>query len=328
LDTTFSPAPDEGGMMPLRVLRKTCIAKDIYLFELARRDGAALPPFIAGSHITVLTPNGLTRRYSLCDGPSQTQCYRIAVKREPQGQGGSACMIDQVQEGHELPASGPQNYFALDGRASAHLLIAGGIGITPILSMARELQSRGADFHLIYLTRDPECTAFREELAAPELAAKVTLHHDQGDLANALDLSPWLAQPREGAHLYCCGPRGLMHAVRDRTREWPSGTVHFEDFGSSEPQQQTGADKPFIVKLVRSGRTVAVPGDISILEALRRENMPVPSSCEAGTCGTCRTGLVSGVADHRDYVLGEDEQATEIMICVSRAVSPVLELDL
>jgi phthalate 4,5-dioxygenase reductase subunit len=328
MDPTSAPAPNEGGMMPLRVLRKTCIAKDIHLFELARGDGGPLPAFIAGSHITVLTPNGLTRRYSLCDSPAETRVYRIAVKREPQGLGGSASMVDQVQAGDELPCSAPLNYFALDDGAGSHLLIAGGIGITPILSMARELQSRGADFKLIYLTRDPEVTAFREELGAPALAGKVVLHHDHGDLSRALDLSPWLAQRRDGAHLYCCGPRGLMHSVREKTRDWPSGSVHFEDFGTSEPEQQPGEDRPFTVKLVRSGRTVAVPAGISILEALRRENLPVPSSCEAGTCGTCRTGLVAGVAEHRDYILGEDEQATEIMICVSRAVSPVLELDL
>ena len=314
-------------MLPLRVAGKTCIAPDVFLFELVHRDGAPLPTFTAGAHVTVLTPNGLTRRYSLCNSPAQTDRYCIAVKREPQGQGGSASMIDQVQAGDPLPASAPQNSFSLDEQASSHLLIAGGIGITPILSMVRELQARGADFKLIYLTRSPDATAFRDEVQAAELAPRVLLHHDQGDSAQALDLSPWLAQPRDGVHLYCCGPRGLMQAVREQTREWPSGSVHFEDFGGSEPQQ-AGQDQPFVVKLARSGRTVAVPADVSILEALRRENIAVPSSCESGTCGTCRTGLVAGVAEHRDYVLDEDEQETQIMICVSRAVSPQLELDL
>lgn len=314
-------------MMPMRVVGKTAIATDVVLFELAHRDGAPLPPFSAGAHVTVLTPNGLTRRYSLCNGPAQTDRFLLAVKREPQGQGGSASMIEQVQCGDELLSSAPQNYFSLDDEASSHLLIAGGIGITPILSMLRELQARGADFKLIYLARNPEFTAFREELHAPELAGRVLLHHDHGDLSRALDLSPWLANPREGTHLYCCGPRGLMHSVREQTRAWPAGSVHFEDFGGSEPQQQS-QDRPFTVKLARSGRTVPVPAGMSILEALRRQNIPVPSSCEGGTCGTCRTGLVSGIAEHRDYVLDEDEQDREIMICVSRAVSPELELDL
>jgi phthalate 4,5-dioxygenase reductase component len=249
------------------------------------------------------------------------------VKREHQGQGGSASMIDQVQSGDELQSTAPRNDFALDQQASSHLLIAGGIGITPIVSMLRELQARGADFQLIYLTRSPEFTAFREELQSRDLAGRVLLHHDQGELSRALDLSPWLSQPREGLHVYCCGPRGLMQSVHEQTRNWPHGSVHFEDFGTSEPPQAV-QDRPFMVKLARSGVTVAVPAGISILEALRREGIAVPSSCESGTCGTCRTGLVAGIAEHRDYVLGEDEQETEIMICVSRALSPQLELDL
>ena len=315
-------------MIPLRVVGKTCIATDVFLFELAHRDGAPLPTFSGGAHVTVLTPNGLTRRYSLCNNPAHSDRYLLAVKREHQGQGGSASMIDQVQCGGELLASVPRNDFALDHRAASHLLIAGGIGITPILSMLHELQGRGADFQLIYLTRSPELTAFREELQSPELAGRVLLHHDHGELARALDLSPWLAQPRDGQHVYCCGPRGLMQAVHEQTRGWPSGSVHFEDFGGAPPPQQAAQDRPFTVKLARSGRIVAVPAGVSILEALRREDIPVPSSCESGTCGTCRTGLVAGIADHRDYVLGEDEQSSEIMICVSRAVSPQLELDL
>jgi phthalate 4,5-dioxygenase reductase component len=317
----------EGGMLPLRVMRKTNIATDVFLFELAHRDAAPLPAFSGGAHVTVLTPNGLTRRYSLCNDPAQSDRYLLAVKREPAGQGGSASMIDQVQSGDELLSTAPRNDFALDRQASSHLLIAGGIGITPILSMLRELQARGADFQLIYLTRGAEFTAFREELQARELAGRVLLHHDDGDLSRALDLSPWLAQPREGLHAYCCGPRGLMQSVHEQTRNWPHGGVHFEDFGTSEPPQ-VAQDRPFTVKLARSGRTVPVSADISILEALRREGIAVPSSCESGTCGTCRTGLLGGIAEHRDYVLGEDEQETEIMICVSRAVSPELELDL
>jgi len=320
-------ANESSSMIPMRVIGKTCIATDVFLFELAHRDGGPLPAFSGGAHVTVLTPNGLTRRYSLCNDPGHTDHYLLAVKREPQGQGGSASMIDQVQRGDELLVSAPRNDFSIDPGASSHLLIAGGIGITPLLSMLRELQARGADFQLVYLTRNAECTAFREELQAPELAGRVLLHHDDGDASRALDLSTWLAQPRDGLHVYCCGPRGLMHSVREQTRHWPHGSVHFEDFGTSEPPQVL-QDHAFTVKLASSGRIVAVPADTSILEALRREGIPVPSSCESGTCGTCRTGLLAGVVDHSDYVLGEDEQATEIMICVSRAVSPQLELDL
>lgn len=316
-------------MMPLRVLSKACIATDIHLFELAHPDGAALPAAGAGAHITVLTPNGLTRRYSLINGPGESEAWRIAVKRDAGGLGGSVSVVDQVQAGHVLYASKPANYFGLEPAARSFLLIAGGIGITPVLAMVRELRSRGADFQLLYLARSPEAAAFREELAAPELAGRVHIHYDHGDPARSLDLQPWLRQPAGGTHLYCCGPRGLMQAVREGARHWPQGTVHFEDFGTSRaPEPDRAADASFAVRLVRSGRTVEVPADRSILQALREQGIPAPSSCESGTCGACRTTLLAGVADHRDYVLDEDRHHCEIMICVSRAVTPTLELDL
>jgi phthalate 4,5-dioxygenase reductase subunit len=316
-------------MLPLRVLRKACIATDIHLFELAHRDGAALPPAAAGSHITVLTPNGLTRRYSLVNGPGETQAWQIAVKREAAGLGGSASLVDQVDAGALLYASRPANYFSLDPAARSCVLVAGGIGITPVLAMARELRSRGAEFRLLYLVRSPEAAAFREELEAPELAGRVHIHYDHGDPARSLPLGPWLEQPAEGAHLYCCGPRGLMQAVREGTRHWPQGSVHFEDFGTSAaPAPLQAAEGAFTVRLARSGRCVEVAPGQSILHALRAEGIAAPSSCESGTCGACRTPLLAGVAEHRDYVLEEEEQRSEIMICVSRAVSPTLELDL
>lgn len=324
--TAFS-ADAEGGMMPLRVARKSRVASDVFLFELVHRDGIALPPFTAGAHVTVLTPNGLTRRYSLCNAPGETDRYALAVKRDPAGLGGSVSMVDGVHQGDLLPATAPLNYFSLDPAATSHLLIAGGIGITPMLAMVRELRRQEADFQLLYLARTAESTAFLDLLQAPQLEGRVLVHHDNGEASRIFDLDPWLARRSPGAHLYCCGPRGLMHAVRDKTRDWPTGSVHFEDFGGADPKP-LDEDRPFSVHLSRSGRVVAVPTGVSILEALRKEDIAVPSSCESGTCGSCRTRLLSGVAQHRDYVLDETEHDSEIMICVSRAVSPVLELDL
>ena len=327
-----SPMHDtDTTMLPLRVLRKECIATDIHLFELAHRDGADLPPAAAGAHITVLTPNGLTRRYSLVNGPGEDDAWRIAVKRDAGGLGGSVSVVDGVRAGDVLYASRPANHFPLHTGAGPYLLVAGGIGITPVLSMLRELHARGADFRLLYLARSPEAAAFREELEAPGLAGRVHIHYDHGDPARSLDLGPWLREPADGAQLYCCGPRGLMQAVREGSRHWTHGAVHFEDFGTGSAQQAQaagGADGAFTVRLVRSGRTLAVPADRSILQVLRQEGIPAPSSCESGTCGACRTTLLAGQADHRDYVLEDDEQHCEIMICVSRAVTPVLDLDL
>jgi phthalate 4,5-dioxygenase reductase subunit len=308
----------DAATLTLTVRDKKDIAQGITLFELAAPDAGELPPFDAGAHIAVTTPNGLLRRYSLCNAPSERQRYVIAVKRDEQGGGGSKSMVDQLAPGSALSVSPPLNYFPLAGDAQRHLLIAGGIGITPLLSMVHELRARGADFELIYCARFPERTAFLDELADPALAGQVRVHHSHGDPARSFAVEPVLADHVPGTHVYCCGPRRLMQAVQAATRHWPAGTVHLEDFGTSEDPKATG-DKLFSVRLERSGLTVAVPPGVSILEAMRARGVPAPSSCESGTCGSCRTRLLAGKADHRDYVLDEDEHDTDIMICVSRA---------
>ena len=328
--TTYLAAPDPGDFMALRVRARRELARDIAGFELEDLEGRELPAFTAGSHVMVVTPGGHSRRYSLCNAPAARSHYAIAVKREPQGEGGSASMIDDVRAGMTLEVSQPFNYFPLADDASSHLLIAGGIGITPILAMARELATRGADFRLEYCTRSPQDTAFMAELAAAEWASSVQLHHDGGLPPERLPFADLLAERRGETHLYCCGPRGLMGAVRAAARGWPSSALHFEDFGTStDPARERDAEADaFEVRLARSARTVRVPPGTTILEALRQAGLEVPSSCESGTCGTCRTGLLSGTADHRDYVLDEDDHASAIMICVSRARSPQLVLDL
>lgn len=314
-------------MTPFEVKRKVAIADDVHLFELVPVDSAPLPAFEAGAHITLLTPNGMTRRYTLCNAPAERDRYLIAVKRDAQGLGGSTSLVDDVAVGDRLQVSAPRNDFALDAQAGSHLLIAGGIGVTPILAMARALQARGAEFRVVYITRSASASAFLDQFKAPDFAARVFIHHDHGDRARAYDLAPLLAEWPPGAHLYCCGPRPLMRAVREHARHWPPGSVHFEDFGSVEDAGASIA-RGFAVRLLRSGVTLDVPHDQSILQAVRGHGIAVPSSCESGTCGSCRTGLVSGRAQHRDFVLDEDEHDQAIMICVSRAESPLIELDL
>ncbi len=306
----------------LRVAVASRIAEDIHLFELVHPAGAALPPFMAGAHLRVRTPNGLVRRYSLCSDPADDSRYAIAVKREAGGQGGSVALCDGVKAGDLLPCTAPHNDFPLVGRPSAHLFIAGGIGITPIMSMIRHLEAEGGPpWKLVYLTRSPAHTAFREELEA--YRGKVTLHHDGGDPDRMYDLWPLLEQPK-GRHIHCCGPRGLMQAVRDMTGHWPASAVHFEDFGTTTIA--TPEDTDFRVRLARSGETIAVPAGTTILEAIRATGRDLPSSCEAGTCGTCRTTLLAGAAEHRDLVLMEHEKARSVMICVSRAAPGCDEL--
>ncbi|MDO9402953.1 MAG: PDR/VanB family oxidoreductase [Polaromonas sp.] len=321
-------SPADALMTAMTVRHKRKVADDIFLFELAPPAGQQVMPFNAGSHVVIVTPSGLTRRYSLCNSPAQTDAYVVAIKRDAKGLGGSISMADRLHEGDTVSVSRPENYFAVDPATRSALLIAGGIGITPILAMVHELTAQGIAFRVIYCSRSPETTAFAEELSVEGLVDRVRLHHDHGDVQKSLDLKPLLADHAEGEHLYCCGPRPLMAAVRDLSRHWPSGTVHFEDFGTSEPVTPPGADRAFTVKLARKGITVPVPVGTTILEALRGCGIAVPSSCESGTCGSCRTGLLSGEADHRDFVLDEDEYDREIMICVSRAKTAELELDI
>ncbi len=312
--------------LSLVITEKREIAAGIHRFELRDPAGAALPAFTAGAHIGVEVPGGALRKYSLCNASSERDRYVFAVLREAGGRGGSTSLCDGTAVGSTLLCSPPRNDFALVANAPEFLFIAGGIGITPILAMIRELEAAGnARYRLHYCTRSPETTAFRDELAAPAYAGKVTLHHDGGDPARQLDLWPILEKPT-GAHLYCCGPRPMLEAVRDMTGHWSASCVHFESFVDAEHTHVAG-DRPFRVRLARSGEVIAVAADQSILEALRNAGHDVESSCESGTCGTCRTGLVAGVAEHRDFVLMNDEQAGSIMICVSRARSDELVLD-
>jgi phthalate 4,5-dioxygenase reductase subunit len=310
--------------MPLRIARAHDVADGIRSFELVQPDGSELPAFTPGSHVKVQVPNGALRKYSLCNDPAERHRYVITVKRDDHGQGGSVSMHDDAHEGATLPTSLPDNAFPLVDKAKAYLFIAGGIGITPILSMIRSFGAMPpAPWKLFYLSRSPQATAYLDELAG--LGRHVKIHHDHGDPDRAFDLWPALEKPNT-AHVYCCGPRPLMESVRDMTGHWSPGNVHFESFnegGGVRPD-----DKPFTVTVAKTGQHFEVPVGRTILSVLRDHGCNVPSSCESGTCGTCRTKLVSGEADHRDMVLMPEEMASQIMICVSRAKTAELVLDL
>lgn len=312
-------------MMQLRVTRNDKIADGIHLFELCDPGGQPLPAFTAGAHIAVRTPAGLLRKYSLCNDPAERNRYQVAIKREVNGRGGSCDLIDHVKAGDELTVAAPVNDFELPQRAQDFLFVAGGIGITPIMAMIRQTRAEGKRFRLFYCSRSPETTAFRDELSAPALKDSVTIHYDYGDMARSLDLKPILAERKNREHMYCCGPRPLMEAVRQMTDHWSAAAVHFEAFSDAETHKPT--DKLFKVKLARSGQVLEVPTTKTILEVLRAHGLEVPSSCETGTCGTCKTKLLAGEADHRDLFLAEHDKASNIMICVSRAKSDEIEID-
>jgi phthalate 4,5-dioxygenase reductase component len=311
----------------LTVIKKTQAADDTFMFELRDPSHEELPPFTPGAHITVTTPSGQKRRYSLCNDGHERDRYVIAVKRETEGRGGSLSFTTGVDEGAQLDIEPPENDFQMSrSEPKSYIFIAGGIGITPIRSMIKHLAGSGkTNFKLYYFTRTPSLMAFRDEFSAPEFAGKVVLHYDGGDPERAYDLWPVLEQ-QQGAHLYCCGPRGLMDAVRDMTGHWSDSAVHFEDFVGATANYAD--DTPFTVVLAKSGKRYEVPVKVSILDTLRRNGHVLPSSCESGTCGTCRTRYVAGEPDHRDLVLSDREKRSEVMICVSRAKSSELTLDI
>ncbi len=317
------------AQIAVKVVRKAQEALDIASFELARPDGSALPGFSAGSHIDVQVPGGLTRQYSLCNDAAENHRYRIAVLRDPASRGGSVAMHEKLNEGDMLLISEPRNHFPLV-HAKRTLLFAGGIGVTPLLSMAQRLATMQADFTLHYATRSAERTAFHSEIAASPFASQVRFHHDDGPPSQKLDLPRALGQPDAGTHLYICGPSGFIDFVVKTAKEhgWPAEQIHLEYFGAA-PQDTTG-DRAFEVKLASSGKTYAVAANQTVVQALQGQGVEILVSCEQGVCGTCITRVLEGECDHRDMYFTDEERAKhdQFTPCCSRAKSAVLVLDL
>lgn len=315
--------------LDVEVVRIVDEATDIRSFELVGADGATLPGFSAGSHIDVSLPNGLTRQYSLCNDPGESHRYLIGVLRDAGSLGGSKSMHDDVRVGQRLRISAPRNHFALarDGRSS--LLLAGGIGITPILCMAERLAVMGADFELHYCARSRNRMAFVDRIMASTFASRAHLHLDDQP-ETALDMDALLANAPEGRHLYVCGPGGFIEAVLGKARAagWPESRLHCKFFKADAAP--TGDEGSFRVRLANSGRVIDVPADQTVLQALGDAGVVIPSSCEQGVCGTCLTRVLDGEPEHRDVFLTPDEQAAndQFLPCCSRSKSPVLVLDL
>jgi vanillate O-demethylase ferredoxin subunit len=316
--------------LSVRVVRKAVEAEDICSLELASVDGTALPSFSAGSHVDVQVPGGYTRQYSLCNDPRESHRYLIGVLRDPASRGGSATLHALVREGDVLQISPPKNHFALAHEAKRHLLLAGGIGVTPILCMAERLAQTRAAFEMHYCTRSAGRTAFRDRILAASFADRVRFHFDDGDAAQKIDLAALLGAPREGEHVYVCGPKGFMDAVLGTARAagWPEAQLHYEFFGAEVAKSE--ADAGFEVQLASSGRVIAVGADQTVVQALERAGVVVPTSCEQGVCGTCLTRVLEGECDHKDMFLTPEEQAAndQFLPCCSRSKSARLVLDL
>lgn len=306
-------------MIELRVARMDQVTPRIRLFELVALDGAALPGFTAGAHLDVELGNGDERSYSLLNDQRETGRYVIAVLREEGGRGGSRWMHDVLREGDVIRARAPENDFRLSEAGDHHLLIAGGIGITPILPMAARLREIGRDYAIHYCARSEEEAAFAREIAARH-GERARFHYTGGVLGCRLDVAALLRDRPTAGHAYVCGPAGLIKAVREAARDWPSGTVHFELFKGSDTDLGLDAlNEPFDVVCKRAGKRYIIPADRSILEVLKADGFRIRSMCNEGVCGTCRVDLISGEVDHRDECLDEDEHEEAIQICVSRA---------
>ncbi|RJG13601.1 oxidoreductase [Pseudomonas cavernicola] len=311
----------------VQITSKRLEAEGVISLELQATDRASLPEWTPGAHIDLLLPSGLVRQYSLCGDPLDRQRLSIGVLLESKGRGGSQEVHGSLRVGQKLAIRGPRNAFSLQADGP-YLFVAGGIGITPILAMARAAQRAGADWQLLYGGRSRRSMAFIEELQALGGGRVEILPADEVGL---LDLDAVLAAAAAGQQVYSCGPAPLLDALSARFAEAGlSERLHLERFAPEAPAPGAATGETLKVILARSGREVEVPNDCSIMAALRAAGHEVASSCEQGICGMCETRVLDGIPDHRDSLLTEGERArgNVMMLCVSRALTPTLTLDL
>lgn len=315
-----------SDLISVRVEAKTAAAPDVCALTLVAADGRALPAFTAGAHVDVHLPGGLVRPYSISNDPAETHRYVLGVLLEARSRGGSRA-VHELRVDQTLRVSTPRNHFPLAPQARGSLLIAGGIGITPILAMARRLGGMGAPFELHYAASSVERMAFRAEIVSSTWAGSAHFHVGEA----RLDLEQLLARQSADVHVYVCGPKRLIDAVTDAAKRqgWADERVHHELFaGTAAPAP--GRDRAFEIELARTGRVIAVPAEQSAAQALIAAGVPLLTSCEQGVCGTCLTRVLAGEPDHRDLYLTPEEQAAneQFAPCCSRALSTRLVLDL
>jgi vanillate O-demethylase ferredoxin subunit len=309
------------------IRRRIEAADGIVLLELVRADGGPMPAYEAGAHVDVLVGPELVRQYSLSNDPSERDRYVLGILLEKQSRGGSKAIHTSFNEGSTIQIGAPRNAFSLRPNMSKAILLAGGIGITPIKAMVHSLHNQGVDFALHYCARSRRAAAFCDEFANAPFAAKVNFHIDDEN-GGPVPLNSYLPQTDNGAHLYVCGPGGFIEAVRQYAlgAGWPAERVHVEHFVSQAP----AAGDCFTVEAVRSGVRVEVGEGETIVQALTRAGLEVLTSCEQGLCGVCLTEVLEGIPDHHDQYQTDDEKASNkhMTICCSRAKTPVLKLDI
>ena len=314
--------------LALRVQAIDQVAHDTRMFTLQPAASASLPAFTAGSHIELQLSGELSRSYSLLNSPEETHRYQIAVHLSPSSKGGSRYLHSQITVGQTLQCSAPRNLFALDESAAHSCLIGGGIGITPLMAMAKRLTRLKKSWELHYCARTPVHVGWVQELT--ELASgsgnQLFLHFDQVPGGQPLDLAALVRQSQPTTHFYCCGPAGMLQGFEAATAHCPERS-HVEYFTAKSEAALGGG---FELELARSGKCLQVPAGRSILDIVTEAGLDIPTSCREGICGSCETRIISGEADHRDAVLTPQEQAENksMMICCSGARSARLVLDL
>ncbi|WP_290513041.1 PDR/VanB family oxidoreductase [Aeromicrobium sp.] len=309
----------------VRVEAKAMVAEGVVAVSLREVNDRPLPRWEPGAHVDLVLDKAPSRQYSLCGDPEDPHLWRLGILRDPEGSGGSLYVHDELQVGDLVRVRGPRNNFRLVA-SPRYLFIVGGIGITPILPMIAAAEAAGAEWELVYGGRERASMAFLDELADHGGDRVRVAPQDEVGL---LDLEALLGAPRPDTLVYCCGPEALLNAVEQRCTGWPSGSLHVERF-YAKPLTEPVLSDSFEVYLAQSQVTLTVAPDESILDLVEQAGIVVLSSCAEGICGTCETPVLEGVPDHRDSVLDEDERGANdcMMICVSRACTPRLVLDL
>jgi ferredoxin-NADP reductase len=326
-DLVRPPAVDAGELkLQVRAIRLQ--AEGVHAFELVDPEGNLLPVVAAGAHLDVHLPGGLLRSYSLAGDPADRARWTLGVLRERQGNGGSRAMHDGVRVGDVLTVGSPRNAFARVPGAAHTVLIAGGIGITPLKAMAHELSAQGASFELHCCARSPRHAAFAQELQDLVPAQRLHWYFDNGVAGQGLDIAALVQRQVAGAHLYYCGPSGFMKACAEASAHWAAGTVHSEFFKAPQALAKTAPDGGFEVRLARTGVTLPVLADQTIVRAMELAGHRVPTSCLSGLCGSCKVDYLEGDVEHNDYILSDEEKTRCLTLCVSRSRSPMLVLDL
>jgi tetrachlorobenzoquinone reductase len=309
----------------------THLARDASAFDFRPVDGAPLPPFTAGAHVDLILPNGVRRSYSLSNAPAETHRYVVGVKKASPSRGASVYLHEQLRVGAVIEIAPPRNNFPLVEDAPHSVLIAGGIGVTPIWSMIQKLDALGAPWELHYASPTRADAAFVDELEHLTVsdASRLRLAFSREHGGARLDLDEIVATAPLGSHFYACGPAQMLAAFEQATARLPREQVHLERFGAGNAVAPTvGAG--FEIILARSDRTLEVPAEKSILDVLLDEGVEVAFSCMDGVCGSCKVEVLEGMPDHRDVVLDAEERAVNrtMLVCCSRAISDRLVLDI